>query len=561
MRKKTAPPVAAPIAAPEHSARNENAAPAVGRLEIMPPRGIVAFRLQPRKHFDPQALAELAADIKQNGLINPPLVRPITEWIVEPGKLNGASGFFITNPALVRPDGTYSGDRPFYIEERNAVENVPHYELVAGERRWRASLLAEMELIPCMVRELTDVQALEIAIAENEKRHDVNAIESAQSYRALADLGVKQSDIGNRIGKSQPAVANALRLLELPSDVQQLIIDGTISQAHGVALCRFKEFPAFVSWYAAKAVKVKLNSKQVEGGLVLSQWEEKATLEKANLAFSCGYAGSNDSLAKRGLKDNPGAFFLDNSNAVWCLDSGLYKRLKAEDDRAEKEREEKRQAQMAAKVGEGKTFKTSDLNSYQYKNLDDGYNAPPVGCSNECPCRAVALNSGGKRIPICTDPARFAKLGQAQAREEKKIKQEKWLVTLTEARRLIDDEIASGEPGAAITLAVFQTLRNCDNKVMQVEALAIGVELDWAKWSNQNTTDRGRYEMLFPLGTSQLVRLAARASVAHQVNKHLNNDWYKTHGVEAFLAHNAAPGATGKPKPAAKPKAEPRDAE
>jgi ParB family chromosome partitioning protein len=149
---------------------------------------------QPRRSFDRTELDSLAQSMKANGILVPVLVRP---------KRDG--------PA--------------------------HYELIAGERRWRAAKLAGLRSIPALVRESHDGEAIELALLENLQRTDLNAIEEAVGYRQLiAEYDFTQERLANRLGKSRPAVANALRLLSLPDSVQALVRDGKLSGGHARAL-------------------------------------------------------------------------------------------------------------------------------------------------------------------------------------------------------------------------------------------------------------------------------------------------------------------------------------
>ncbi|MGN1117291.1 MAG: ParB/RepB/Spo0J family partition protein [Acutalibacteraceae bacterium] len=149
-------------------------------------------RDQPRKEFDETALSELADSIAQHGIIQPLLVRPLS-------------------------DGAY--------------------QLVAGERRWRAARLAGLSEVPVVIRELSDSEAMEIALIENLQREDLNPIEEAQGLKLLIDTyGLTQEECADRVGKSRPAIANSLRLLGLSEYILDLVKDGTISSGHARAL-------------------------------------------------------------------------------------------------------------------------------------------------------------------------------------------------------------------------------------------------------------------------------------------------------------------------------------
>ena len=152
---------------------------------------------QPRSRFDGDALAELTESIRQHGLIQPITVRPI--------------------------DGGY-------------------YQIIAGERRWRAARAAGLSEIPARVMEADDRQAMELALVENLQREDLNPIEEARGYRTLIqEYGLTQEDAAAAVGKSRPAVANALRLLTLPGPAQELLEDGRLSAGHARALLPIRD--------------------------------------------------------------------------------------------------------------------------------------------------------------------------------------------------------------------------------------------------------------------------------------------------------------------------------
>ena len=149
-------------------------------------------RDQPRKFFDDEALKELSDSIAMHGIIQPLLVRPLS-------------------------DGGY--------------------QLIAGERRWRASRMAGLTQVPVVVREMTDMEAMELALIENLQREDLNPIEEAEGYKLLMDTySLTQEQAAEKVGKSRPAVANAMRLLVLPQEVLDMVKQGLISSGHARTL-------------------------------------------------------------------------------------------------------------------------------------------------------------------------------------------------------------------------------------------------------------------------------------------------------------------------------------
>ncbi len=169
----------------------------------------------PRRHFSETDLDELAASIKQRGLIQPIVVRP------QPGK----------------PD---------------------HYEIIAGERRWRASQRAGLHEVPIVSLDVSDADVLEIAIIENVQRADLNAMEEAQGYHALANNhGHSAEDIAKIVGKSRSHVANMMRLVKLPPEVQALIVSGQLSAGHARALISLPDPVAAAKRIVAEGLSVR----------------------------------------------------------------------------------------------------------------------------------------------------------------------------------------------------------------------------------------------------------------------------------------------------------------
>jgi ParB family chromosome partitioning protein len=161
-------------------------------LRELPLELIAPSPRQPRRHFDEDALQALAGSLGERGVLQPVLVRP-------------------------KPGGTY--------------------ELVAGERRWRAARLAGMETIPALVRPRDDAEAIELALIENMAREDLNPIEEARACAALVEeLGLTREEVGRRVGRSRVAVSNLMRVLDLPDEVIELLEQGTLSEGHGRAL-------------------------------------------------------------------------------------------------------------------------------------------------------------------------------------------------------------------------------------------------------------------------------------------------------------------------------------
>ena len=177
---------------------------------------------QPRKRFDPETLADLAESIRTHGIIQPLTVRRLS------------SGY---------------------------------YQIIAGERRWRAAKLAGLSEVPAVIIEADDRRVMELGLIENLQREDLNPMEEALGYQALVqDYGLTQEEAAQRVGKSRPAVANAMRLLALPDAIQALLEEGKLSAGHGRAILSVPD----------SALQKKLAQKVVQEGLSVRQTEAMA---------------------------------------------------------------------------------------------------------------------------------------------------------------------------------------------------------------------------------------------------------------------------------------------
>ena len=167
-----------------------------GELQTLLAEALQPGKYQPRTRMDPGSLEELAASIKAQGVMQPILVRPI-----------------------------------------EAVNGAPRYEIIAGERRWRASQIAGLTEVPCLVREIPDDAALAMSLIENIQREDLNPLEEASGIQRLIDeFGMTHQQAADAVGRSRPAASNLLRLLNLATPVQELLMAGDIDMGHARAL-------------------------------------------------------------------------------------------------------------------------------------------------------------------------------------------------------------------------------------------------------------------------------------------------------------------------------------
>lgn len=197
-------------AVPEASVAGGGTVPA--GVTLLPTGALAPHPGQPRRHFDDEALDELAGSIRSRGLLQPILVRPLGKG----------------------------------------------YQIVAGERRWRAAQRARLHEVPVIVRELDDAETLEIALVENIQRRDLNAIEEAEAYRKLIDeFGHTQEALAKIVHKSRSHVANLMRLLDLPEKVRTMVATGSLEMGHARALINAPEAEALARRVADEGLSVR----------------------------------------------------------------------------------------------------------------------------------------------------------------------------------------------------------------------------------------------------------------------------------------------------------------
>jgi ParB/RepB/Spo0J family partition protein len=212
----------------ESNGKHEPQTPALpedeaGMTRPVPIARIIKSPTNPRRHFDQAKLEELAVSIRAKGVLQPILVRPAKNWSIEPGKQGGKPGYFVVNHVHTLIDG-----ESFETTEAAAKARAPRYELVAGERRLRAAQMAGLESIPAVVRDLSDREALEVQVIENEQREDIPALEKAEGYAALIRAGATVERLADQIGKSVSTIRGLLKLQELPAIAREAVLKGML---------------------------------------------------------------------------------------------------------------------------------------------------------------------------------------------------------------------------------------------------------------------------------------------------------------------------------------------
>jgi ParB family chromosome partitioning protein len=226
-----------------------------GSIVHIPVSQIEPNPLQPRLGFKEEELEELAASLQAYGMVQPLVVRRL-------------------------PNG--------------------RYQIVAGERRWRAAQRAGMTTVPCLVREVSDDNLLATALVENLQRADLNPVEAARGYkRLMEDLHLTQEEVAEVVCKDRSSVANTLRLLQLPENILQLIVEGRISEGHGRALLGLLEHPDLLQSLAERVVREGLSVRQTERAVKALLAKSKKERQKPTKAVEDGAEAELEELRER----------------------------------------------------------------------------------------------------------------------------------------------------------------------------------------------------------------------------------------------------------------------
>ena len=408
------------------TSHHRNSAPSPNnewQIAHVPVGNIVPSPFQPRERFDAAELEELAGSIKAYGVQQPILVRP--------------------------------------LQTENGKKDKARFELVAGERRWRASQLAGKKTIPTIVRELSDLAAAEIAVIENVQRANLSVIEEARGYKCLAiDFRLKEERIAKKVGKSVATIKEMLRLLQLPESVQTLLAKRQLSAAHGHELLRLAPHPKICESVALRCVSDKITAASLAANLLPNAQE----LKRAGLITEVGFATKFD--WRSVCKECPHKALVSSGYSSFCLRPDEWKRK--QNEAVEVQKQEAVRVMEEAREQNGGAVEVEKLAPGSYRRLQSAH--LPVGCSESCACRNETCDSFNptKRIPVCLNPDRFQELQDAERRAHEEARKRRYTQEWSEAI----EKLKSDGQGDALTAAllVWPVLRGEGRPYVQPEA-------------------------------------------------------------------------------------------
>lgn len=438
-------------------------------LAELPIEQIRPSALNPRRTFEAEALQELADSIKEHGLIEPIAVRPAGESA---------------------------------------------YEIIAGERRWRASKLAGLETIVATIHDVDDATALQLAIIENLHRKDLDPVEEAEGFQALISRGnMTQDDVAAAVNRSREYVANALRLLKLPDVVRDHLREGRLTAAHGRALVKYAPWPKLAEKIAALSISEGYTSKVLEKGIGhnggISPWPLRGLLADVDRDIdtaalkAAGITVWGESAWDRVTPD------VDRYAAVVA---NIRKAQQAEQQR------EMQKLRDQAKAEGKPIIKLEKLDYRTYERLDS--TLAPKACGPSCPCYTQAMGHGGEGVvSICTDPARFNKLKTAETRDAGKERKAAARSRAEELDRLLAAAPAADVYGLAVVAAerIWQARKKVGQRLIRDHCAGV---LDPSVLDSYETR-RGGYPQLAQLPIENLLRIIVQSYLLNDMQDHI----------------------------------------
>lgn len=441
---------------------------------------IVPSPFQPRQHFDESELGELAQSVRAYGVQQPVLVRPLPS---------------------------------------EGKSSKPRYELVAGERRLRATKLAGRKTVPALVRELSDLAAAEIAVIENVQRSNLSVIEEARGYKQLAlKFRLKEERIAKKVGKSVHTIKEMLRLLQLPESVQALLARRQLSAAHGHELLKLAAHPRICESVALRAVRDKLTATVLASNVLPNAQE----LKRSGLIAEVGFGTKFD--WRSVCKACPHKALVSSGYQSYCLRPDQWKRK--QDDAIEIQKQEASRVMEEARQQHGGTVEAEKLSSVSHRRLL--HVQLPAGCSERCECRSETFDEADpmRRLPICLNPDRFEELRDAERAAHETARKERYTREWNEAVTRLQNQ----ENGASVTAALvvwpilraeYQGYVSPDvwrNFVQQI-ASHLQIELLWEELLDRHSEPLDGLKRLCKLPASQLLLLGAAILLGQEAQR------------------------------------------
>ena len=486
------------------------------------PERIVANPDQPRTRFTRADLRSLTQSVRQHGVLQPitvcRLLAAETTATESNGQLHDEKSHIETSADEANTDDKVSttDDTPRTDEDASG-DGMMRYQIIAGERRWRAALAAGLSLMPVIVRDgLSPTTVAEVALVENLQRTDLDPIEEARGYlRLIREFSLSEDRVAKRVGRSRESIRQSLKLLQLPKPLQELIAEGKLTPTHGQVMRKFARFPELCEAIANTCVEYEVPA----ASLAQEIPNDDDLLHEGLLVYLAPYNTEFD--FQRVCRSCPHkAFWQDGFGRMYCLHPAEWEK-KQEQARQEKlQRQHDEAARIMAQAAEDgqQTVEVTGLSPGSYRDLGSGLNPLPQGCTSSCPCRSSTELRGRKDVPVCLDPARFSQLSIEQQKREKEARVRRVSTLSERARAVIIEEWREGHWQKVAPLLASSLLR-AQRPLIDEAARKLNLAFPLSSFFDRKGGDSGKWQVLVEQDADQVLALAALVLVMKEAKE------------------------------------------
>ena len=528
------------------------------------PQRIVPDPNQPRTRFTRASLRSLTKSVRQHGVLQPITVcRTLPtdaagNEVIDMNTVDGESHQEITPAEATTTAEVNNGHEDAIVHEDAAVsenailnedttgDGMMKYQIIAGERRWRAALAAGLRLVPVIVRDgLSPTTVAEVALVENLQRTDLDPIEEARGYgRLIREFSLSEDRVAKRVGRSRDSIRHSLKLLLLPAAVQELIAEGKLTPTHGQVLRKFARFPALCEAVANTCVEYEVPANSLAQEIP----NENELIHEGLLVYLARYNTEFD--FQRVCRRCPHkAFWQDGFGRMYCFKPAEWekKQQQAQQEKLQLQQDEASRVMAQAAQDGQNTVEVAHLPPSSYRDLSSslvggGLNPLPQGCTASCHCRSTTELRGRKDVPVCLDPTRFAQLGIEQRQREKEARVRKFATLAERACAVVTEEWQTGR-WQKVAPVLASSLLRAQRPLIEEAARKLNVAFPLSRFFDRKGGDHGKWQVLAEQDTDQVLALAALVLVIKEAKDAVEWSDHDLFTIKAVLGQLNEPQA------------------
>ena len=488
------------------------------------PQRIVPDPNQPRTRFTRASLRSLTKSVRQHGVLQPITVCRLlpaattTNGADDANQVDEESHHEVTAIEDANGNEATDGHEDAAVSENATGDEATDgdammkYQIIAGERRWRAAVAAGLTLVPVIVRDgLSPTTVAEVALVENLQRTDLDPIEEARGYlRLIREFSLSEDRVAKRVGRSRDSIRQSLKLLQLPQAVQELIAEGKLTPTHGQVLRKFARFTQLCEAVANTCVEYEVPANSLAQEIP----NDDELIHDGLLVYLARFNTEFD--FQRVCRRCPHkAFWQDGFGRMYCFKPAEWekKQQQAQQEKQQLQHDEASRIMAQAAEDGQHTVEVTQLPPGSYRDLSStlvgsGLNPLPQGCTPSCPCRSMTELRGRKDIPVCLDPARFAQLGIEQRQREKEARVRMVSALSERARAVVVEEWRTGR-WQKLAPVLASTLLRAQRPLLEEAARKLNLAFPLSRFFDRKGGDHGKWQVLAEQDSDQVLALAA----------------------------------------------------